>query len=289
MNALIPLVLVFLLINHKKLKEDQNYRVSVFSVIGVTFFFILRFVDYYFSTFDHPSFYYTATKIIVVATVVALCLSPVFVKSSPVKASICVVVFILGVFFSFAMERPLKIFIANGGGYFDGTDDSASRYDGSVVTYTNKEGGYSLLIPEYWDKKSTNDGLTYFFTSKENVSLLELRPRCFHDTDLVITEIVQNLKDLDAMEDRSTKTKCTGDTNIQKCLVKSIEADSNRPMERWRWLVMNVWSNQNIEVDVLFFSGDEEIKQQVQFVLASMTTTSLRQPKPTCLNPMEWF
>lgn len=290
MHTLIPLTMALILINHKKIKDDSCYRISVFSLVGITYFFTFRFIDFYFSIFNHEDFLPLAVKLSAALVIVGVCLSPLVSRSSTLKAGICVSLLVMSLLGGFGLERQIKNVVAASGGYFDQTPVVlTSSYSGDFTEFTSDIGGFSLRIPAHWDKHVHDVEGNYFTVQRDGSILAELRPRCFHESGIVMAEVVNNLRLSASMDQRRLDTYCFEDSNNQVCLVKSIGAHSAQPLERWRWLVMNSSTQQNIDIDVLLFTGDSATKDEVHFVISSLTTKPLPRPMPVCLSTMEWF
>ena len=290
MNVLIPLALALIFINHQKIRDDQYYRFSVLSIVGITYFFIFRYIDYYFSIFSPGDIWHSITKVVVVSITVGICLSPWMTKSTTVKTVVCVFLFAVSIQAAFGFDRLIKVAITDLGGYFDEPlKVGTQKYLGDVVRYTSEAGGYSLSIPSRWEKRRHESQADYFVVQKEEATLAELRPRCFHKTGVVMAEVIKNLEADALFENRLAESHCFKQKDAHVCLVKSIASAPISPLERWRWLVMNPATQQNIDIDVLIYSDNTEIKNEVHFVFSSLEIESLPTPTPTCLSTMDWF
>lgn len=290
MNSLLPLAFALILINHKKIKDDQNYRFSVLSIIGITYFFILRFVDYYFSIFNHQDHWHIAVRLSVVLITVGICLSPWMTKSSGLKASISILIFITAIVATFWLERPIKVAITEAGGYFSESPPTlTSTYSGESEQYFSEAGGYSLLIPEHWEHKIHDSGLDYFVILKNGVTLAELRPQCFHKTGVVAADVVKNLTTIASADDTRAESHCFKKSKHHICLIKNYSSSLSSPLERWHWLAMDPVTQQNIDIDILFYQDDVVTKDEVHFVLSSLNIKPLSEPAPACISPMDWF
>lgn len=290
MNSLLPLAFALILINHKKIKDDQNYRFSVLSIIGITYFFILRFVDYYFSIFNHQDHWHIVVRLSVVLITVGICLSPWMTKSTGLKAGISILLFIATIVAAFGLERPIKVAITEAGGYFaEPPLTITSNYSGESAQYFNEAGGYSLLIPEHWEHKIHDSGLDYFVILKNGIALAELRPQCFHKTGIVAVDVVKNLTNITSAGDIRTESHCFKKSKHHVCLVKNIYEAFSSPLERWHWLAMDPVTQQNIDIDILFYQDDVVTKDEVYFVLSSLKIKPPSEPAPACISPMDWF
>ncbi|MGM8226655.1 hypothetical protein ACSV5M_08735 [Cellvibrio sp. ARAG 10.3] len=290
MNVLIPLALALILINHQKIRDDPYYRFSMLSIVGITYFFIFRYIDYYFSIFSPGDIWHSITKVVAVLIAVGMCLSPGMTKSTAVKTGVCVFLFAVSILAAFGFDRLIKVAITDLGGYFDGPPKvGTQRYVGEAVRYTSKAGGYSLSIPSRWERRRHESQADYFVVQNEEATLAELRPRCFHKTGVVIAEVIKNLEADALIENRLTESHCFKQKDAHVCLVKSIASAQISPLERWRWLVMNPATQQNIDIDVLIYIDNAAIKDEVNFVFSSLKIESLPTPAPICLSTMDWF
>lgn len=288
MNVLIPLAVALILINHQRIRDDQHYQFSVLSIVGITYFLILRYIDYYFSIFMHEDIWHSITRLVVVLIAVGVCLSPWMTKSTTIKTGVCIFLFAASSLVAFGFERHIKITITDLSGYFDEPFKiNTPEYAGETVQYISEAGGYSLRIPSHWEKRSHESKIDYFVVQHDGVTLAELRPRCFHETEIVMAEVVKNLEASAIAENRLTESSCFRQSQVHVCFIKSIASAPTSPLERWRWLVMNPKTQRNI--DVLIYSDNIAIKDAINFVFSSLKIDSLPTPTPICLSTMDWF
>lgn len=290
MNVLIPLALALILINHQKLRDDQCYRFSVLSIVGITYFFIFRYIDYYFSIFSPGDIWHPITKVVALLIAVGMCLSPWMTKSTTIKTGVCIFLFAVGILAAFGFDRLIKVAITDLGGYFDEPPKvGTQKYVGDAVRYTSEAGGYSLSVPSRWEKRRHKSQADYFVIQHKEAILAEFRPRCFHKTGVVMAEVIKSLEADALIENRLVESHCFKQTDAHVCLVKSIASAPISPLERWRWLVMNPATQQNIDLDVLIYSDKTGIKDEINFVFSSLKIESLPAPTPSCLSIMDWF
>lgn len=290
MSPFIPLLLAFVLINYRKLQNSKNYRFSVFSIVGTTFFFILNFANYYFSVSSYSELTQNITNGIIIISTVLLCLSPVIVKSGLVGSSISITFFAISILLTLGFDREIKNFIVGKSDYFDKkTIKEGSKLTGETQKYVSQEGGYHFQLPITWTLKKHNSGLDYFTLKNDDTLVAELRPRCFHETGNVITDVVDSFKKNDLTENKTTNSECYKTQVTYICLVKSTYTKPNIPIERWHWLAMNPKNQQNIELDILIHQKTPQIDKALYSIISTLEIEELPNPTPMCGNTLEWF
>lgn len=290
MNVIIPLLFALILINSKKLKNDTYYRNTVFAIVGITFFFFLKFIDYYFFIFPHSDIYYNIISASVILSTVLLCLSPLAIKSGMIGASISIIFFSISVVLALGFEYDIKNIIAEKGGYFNNPPHQKYEIDTTNnQKYTNGEGGFSIQLLEIWEQKKHEGDLDYFVFNKSGTKIAEIRPTCFHSSKHVITDIVNNLKKTAITENQTSTHKCYKKDDFFVCLIKNTDKSTKTPFERWHWLAMNPHYRQNIEIDVLIHKPSAEIKREITRIFNSVKIWPLPTPRPTCSGTIDWF
>lgn len=290
MNAIIPLLFTLILINHKKLKNDKYYRNSVFAIVGITFFCLLKFTDYYFSIFPHSNFARNIIDGSVITITVLLCLSPLIVKSGPMGAGISITLFSLSALLALGLDYQVKNFIAEKGGYFNQTPPQTPKKSPyRTKKYISDEGGFRIQLQDKWEKKRHKSEQDYFVLNELDSKIAELRPICFHTSKNVITDIVNNFRKSALIEKTSISHYCYKKNEFFVCLIKNIWENNNSPLERWHWIAMNPHYQQNIELDVLIYKQDAEIKEEINRIINSVEIGSLPDPTPICSGTIDWF
>ena len=290
MSPFIPLLFSVILINYRKLKNSKNYRFVVFSIVGITFFFILTFINYYFSISSHSELIHNLVNGIIIIGTVLLCLSPIVVKTGLVGSSISITLFALSILLTLGFDREIKNFIAGESDYFDVKIlDEGSKPIGETQKYVSQEGGYHLQLPTTWALKKHDSNLDYFILKNNNTLVAELRPKCFHNTGNIITDVVKNFKKNDLAENKITNNECYKAQGAYICLVKSTYTKPNIPIERWHWLAMNPKSQQNIELDILIHQKTPQIDRELYSIINTVEIGQLPSPPPMCGNTLEWF
>lgn len=290
MSPFIPLLFTLVLINYRKLQNNKNYRFSVFSIVGITFFFILNFANYYFAVSSYSELTQNITNGIIIISTALLCLSPIIVKSGLVCSSISITFFALSILLTLGFDREIKNFIVGESDYFDKKIiKKGSKPTGETKKYVSLEGGYHLQLPTAWTPKKHKSDLDYFILTNDDKLVAELRPRCFHETGNVITDVVDSFKKNDLTENKKTNKECYKAQGAYICLVKSIYTKPNIPIERWHWLAMNPKSQQNIELDILIYQKTPQIDKALYSIINTVEIGQLPNPTPMCGNTLEWF
>ena len=290
MSPFIPLLFAVILINYRKLQNNKNYRFAVFSIVGITFFFILTFVNYYLSVSSHSELTRNLINGIIIISTVLLCLSPIVVKSGLVGSSISITIFALSILLTLGFDREIKNFIVGKSDYFDKKKiKEGSKPIGETQKYVSQEGGYHFQLPTTWALKKHNSDLDYFILKNDDTLVAELRPRCFHETGNVITDVVDSFKKNDLSENKTTNSECYKTQGTYICLVKITYTKPNIPIERWHWLAMNPKSQQNIELDILIHQKTAQIDKKLYSIINTVEIGKLPSPTPVCGNTLEWF
>lgn len=289
MGALIPLLFALILVNHRKLKENTHYRFSVFSIVGITFFTALKYINYLFSVLSYSETIQLFVNGAIVSSAVLLCLSPIIVNSGTIRSSLSVIFFSLSVFLTFGFDREIKNFLIGETDYFGEKPFSIkNKFIGETKEYISEEGGYSFLISKNWELKKQGGNLDYLIMEISDIENVEIRPKCFHKTGNVITEVVDNFKKSDVIEGNLTERKCYRNKKNYMCLIKRI-GDKVGAEERWHWVSMNPENQQNIELDILIKIKNLKIYNELYSIIDSVKIGSLPNPTPICGNTLEWF
>lgn len=175
-------------------KDKQSYQIAILAIIGFAYFCIWRFTDFYTDIFFDDSDIKNISFFILMLSAVLIGLSPSVRAISRVPAIVLAGIFVICVVLTFTFEKNIKNSVASWGGYFDAPAREMMHLVNKANTqlYHHESGGFTINIPENWQKKIHNSGLDYFELQYESKALAELRPRCFHNTDLSIAEITNN-------------------------------------------------------------------------------------------------
>lgn len=288
MEIIILLACGLLLNIFSKPSNNQNYRIFVLSGFGITYFFIWHFANYYLNIFEFDETYKNTVFIILASMTTGLMLVPAARNVPRSIAWVMAAIFIVAASSSFLADRSIKHLISNIGGYFSQEvsttyqiKDSPSKID----IFIHESGGFSIEVPSNWKKLKHTSGQWYFINGSKNNHLNELRPRCFHDAELTISEIVTNYKLTARLEGLNTSHTCGFRNNRFECLVIAM----NDEKEVWRWFLMNETNYQNIELDFIFNNDNADARLDAKSIMQSLKQKSLTRPLPYCLSTSEWF
>lgn len=287
------LIVVALIIGYyARPKDKQSYHMAIMAILGIAYFCIWRFAEYYIQLF-YPN---TGLKNIVFASLmlvaVIIGLLPWVTAIRRPYAVVLAGLFGVCVIPTFALEKGIKNTLATWGGYFDNPavvfkDTSSTQ---NTQHYHHEAGGFSISIPEKWQKNVHESGLDYFQLSQNGSVLAELRPRCFHNVDISITDIMRNILQWDEAQGFSVENRCFISTdNWHTCFVQSQSSSKAGINEKWRWLVLDEYQKQNIELDVIFYTSNAETQRDARKIIASLKVEPLKASLPYCASPTEWF
>jgi len=291
MYIAILLILGFILVYIIKPKDKESYRKTVLSLFGIAYFSLWRFIDFYLNIFPTTSIDKNIVFLFLIILVFIISFLPWVTRSTPVKAYSYIAVFVVSVVITFTFEREIKNIVADLGGYYHDPEYNFSdeTNKSKVNTFYYKAGGFKLNVPTGWLNKTNDSGLVYFIQQSNNKKTAELRPRCFHNTDLTMPEIVNNIISTDKTQGAKTEKHCSIENKkLLTCFIRSNNTKSNM-QERWRWLVMNKENHQNAELDIVFYSNNVKNKQEVNKIISSFEMKTLAEPLPYCASTIEWY
>jgi hypothetical protein len=273
-------------------KDKQSYQMAILAIIGIAYFCIWRFADFYTDIFLVDNNIKNISFFLLMFSAVVIGLFPWVRAISRNHAYVLTGIFAICAVLTFSLEKNIKNTVAGWGGYFD---DPASELRHSVnqtstQIYHHESGGFTINIPDNWQKKKHDSGLDYFELQIENKAHAELRPRCFHNTELSIPEIISNIINWDQSQTLEAKKQCfLSSSNFFTCFITSHGNRLNSIQERWRWLLMDKSQSQNIELDFIFYSNNEQGRRDAEAIINSLVFKPLTSPLPLCISPVDWF
>lgn len=285
MHALIPLLLIFILFNRNQLKADKLYRANVFALVGISYFFLYQHTLYWYRIFPTDNALQFIPGTLIVSATVFLALSPWNKNSHPIKTallcSLCAAALVLGLGF----DRPVKEKLAEIGGYFEDGTIISSVPAADSRTLDIAAIGIQLDLSSDWQERKLDSGHTYFVLQKNGQLAAEIRPNCLGDFNVDTPTFVFNTLELFAGTNESAK--CTRDQGIKECLIISGYATAKDVQEKWRWFKMQdkSWS---MEIDVLAFTDDQAVKEEILTLLASARPAASGPSEP-CRTPATWL
>ena len=283
------LIIALVLSFTAKLEDKKSFRNILLAIFGISYFVVWKFVDFYYAIFTNVKIS-SNTAFLVLTGIVLLIISLPWVKRGTREVSyLFVVLFFLSVTISFIFEKNIKNFVAETSGYYSDSmpEFSTSFTTGKVKVFQHEKGVFAIEIPVSWEEKKNSLDITYF--SKGN-NIAELRPSCFHGSELTMPEIVLNIMKSQELQKLNTTKSCVNlKADTFACLVKTEQLDNKAIKSRWRWLVMDHNNGHNIELDFIFSNNDTTSKQEAEAIISSLELKPLLKPVQTCLRPAEWF
>lgn len=273
-------------------KDKQSYQIAILAIIGFVYFCIWRFTDFYTDIFFADSNIKNISFFVLMLSAVLIGLLPWVRAISRNPAIALAGIFVISLVLTFAFENNIKSSVASWGGYFDNPASELTHSENQADSrqYHHETGGFTINVPENWQKKTHNSGLDYFELHGESKTHAELRPRCFHDTDISIPEIVDNIFYWDQTQEFTVEKNCfISSSNLYNCFIRSLGNGENNSLEKWRWLVMDKFQSQNIELDFIFYSNDAQSRRDAKAIINSLVFKPLTSPLPLCTSTIDWF
>jgi hypothetical protein len=273
-------------------REKHNYRMALLAILGIAYFSIWRFAEYYMDLF-HP---HSGLKNIVFASLilgaVILGLLPWITAIKRTPALLLVALFGVCAVLTFSLEKNIKNNLAEWGGYFDHATVSFKKVIDEAHTrrYHNEAGAYSIRIPLHWRKIMHSSGLYYLQWQQDESLQAELRPRCFHKAELSVSEIMDNIFQWDRGQGYQVEGRCfIPSDGGYVCFIQSKKNGEINPRERWRWMVMDDHQHRNIELDILFYNDKVKARHEAGAIINSLTLMPTTGPLHPCISPMDWM
>lgn len=291
MYSTILLIAGIALAYFSKPKDKKNYQMAVLSIIGLGYFCIWRFYEFYINVFFLSDNIKNISFLALMISLFTVCLLPAVRNISRLYASLFAAIFFICVVITFGFEKNIKNSVADWGGYFSDNVQIllASKSTGKKRTF--KSLGLSINLPSTWQEKQHSTGLKYFDFIEDNKVQAQLRPRCFHNVDISIPEIIMNMTLLDNTEVSQAKKECfKSSLNKYICFVRTASVkQTDGATERWRWLIMDEDQSQNIQLDFVFYGDNKKARQDAKSIINSIQLNKLSSPLPFCISPIEWF
>lgn len=272
-------------------KDEKSYHQIVLAIYGISFFVIWRFANFYFDVFPDSDIDKDISFVVLITLSFVISILPWAVKSNKVKAYFLITMFVVSTIVTFAGEREIKNLIADIGGYYNDVALFEKKPDKKgLMSFYYKDGGFKFKISNHWLKNDNKINRVYFTKESKKIKTAEIRPRCFHETDLTMPEIVKNIITSDNAQGLVTKKTCFIRNELfLTCMVRSSSNESINKKERWRWLVMNENNQQYMELDVVFYNNEMINRQEAEDAIRSFEVSILPKPLPYCLGDAEWF
>lgn len=292
MHAVIPLLFVFILFNGKQLREDNMYRVSVLSLVGLSYFVFLQYGLYYNRVFPPPDGYaHYVPPLAIVLGVVALCFSPWIKRTSLWKACALLFLFLTGTAATYVFDVEIKNSIAEMGGYFDSGIPLLNDLEHDVKS--NREVSlpgiaHAAAVPDTWTVDEMPSGHNFFTLNAEDQTLAEIRPNCISDSHVDLPTLVENALFAVGAQGQKQEVVCDKKSSRRRCLVKVFSDSGSRPIERWSWFSIGKIGTLGTTVDVLFYSPEPSLRKQTALILETLKPTDAASAV-RCLGLAAWM
>ena len=295
MDIILLLIFASILVFVPKPKNRDYYRTAMLSLVGISYFSIWVFIDYYLDTFNAQSLTRTYALPSLMVTVLLSGLLPWMIRINKSKTAVLVLLFILSTLTTLIFEQRIKNEIAKWAGFFD--DEimlSSSQPEGrsklqETTLFNHAAGGFNVNVPRSWQKHTINSGAVYFERHNEGKKIAEFRPTCFHDTKLPVTEIVSNMTQNFSSAVKESEKQCSFENNQFICFINVSETENNKITQRWRWLVMDKNQAQNIELDFIIYKNKADPRTELISIIRSLEVVPISPPRPLCASSINWL
>ncbi len=273
-------------------REKQSYHMAILAILGIAYFCIWRFTDYYLELFHSDTGLKNTVFTSLMLTALIIGLLPWVMAIRRTYAILLAGLFGLCAVLTFSLENGIKNTVAKWGGYFDHPAAVFEKASESANTrrYRHEAGGFSIDVPEHWRKKIHESGLDYFQWEKDGTVQAELRPKCFHNTDISVADIMRNVFQWERDQGFEAEGRCfISEGDGYTCFVQSRSDKKNNVRERWNWKVMDASQRRNIEMDFVFYNDNAETRREAGAMIDSLSVEPWTGPLPSCISLLEWM
>jgi len=292
MELLIVLIAGVFLAKLGNHQNPRNYSLLILSIFGICYFFAWKYLNFYRLIFEPTNDFLYLENVSLIGITIGFVLLAQKLQKYDVFVGLMVTIFCVCAVASFSLDRQIKHKVSDLGGYFDKNVSGFYRSNAkleNVEVFDHEAGGFRMKVPGTWDKLKHSSGQWYFKNNIDGLNSVELRPRCFHESDLSLAEIVNNNILTSLAQNISIEKICGSDDQVFECLTLSTGNIGTQYSEFWRWYLVNEKNRQSIEVD-LIFDGDSPIpRTEAKAILNSLKLYELPHPLPYCINSVDWF
>ncbi len=291
---IVTLLITILLITFlAKPLNANNFRLAIGGIYGILFLVVWPYFKFFAEITELEERTITIGFGLLSVLAVGLIFLPVISKIGKLGAASLFILFIVTIAVSFAFESQIKINIGKLSGYFSGEYPIKTNQSSNVANkFTNSIGGYAVSLPPTWQQQKLMPiGLPYYVLLDNEVKKAEFRPKCFHQLDVALPEMIQGIIE---------HSQSNGASEVQKncfiwrdsyysCLIRSTGNMSQQVKSRWQWFGVNYDKQQGIELDFVLYENADRIIRDIEMVIASLEPISLPTPVPRCLGVAAWF
>lgn len=291
MHALIPLLLIFILLNSHQLKVDKLYRANIFSLVGISYFLLYQYILYWYQIFPTEGVYQFIPGLLIFSSTVLIALSSWNRQSHPTKTVALCTLCTIALIATFTFDRAIKESLAELGGFFSGESivPQGAPTEAILNTIEIPGIGIQLEVPNHWSTHTLPSGHTYFTAEDNERLMLEVRPNCMQglntDTPTFINNTLLLFKAPESAVDH--RVRCVN-ASQKECLVTVIYNGPKPELEKWRWFKVAEDESYSVMMDVIFMTTDNVLKEDILYLLKS---TKLLNNGPTeyCRTPASWL
>ena len=291
MDALIPLLLIFIALNSKQLAKDKLYRANVFAVVGIFYFVFLQYIHYWNRIFQVDGWVRIIPILIIVLVAVGLSLSPFIKRSHIVKTTILCSIFAASLATTYIFDISVKEWLAEKGGFYSDRlavpiDSSRSDRESSFKFHAV---GLEMRAFDRWSKVELPSGHEYLKYEHDGEGRVEVRPNCLGkiqiDTPTYVSRILQSAEP--GIREASSSYECGKYAGLKECLVKVTYSSEVGSCKRWHLYAEND-SNSGVVVDFILSGESELLQERVMSLMASIRIIEKRTTE-VCRTPAVWL
>ena len=291
MDALIPLLLVFIVLNSKQLSEDKLYRASVFAIVGIFYFVFLQYIYYWNRVFQVDGWEQFVPSLIAVLVTIGLSLSPWNKRSHMAKTGSLCALFVVSLSGTYIFDISIKEWLAEKGGFYAGDVEVPWVGTGDNRERSFEFGSVGLKMKAFdgWSKNQLPTGHEYLVYEMGGDQRVEARPNCLGEKNVDIPTYLSNiLKSLEAKNQTiSSSYQCEAFADLKKCLIKVAYSSENSSYQRWHWLVEKV-GDRGVVIDFILSEDGETLQEKLKELMASTQILEKRTAE-ICHTPAAWL
>ena len=290
--SILPLLLVLILINRKKLESNKFYRINVLSLNGFFFFFYYPFLLYSVNIVGLDNRVGVGAAVVVIVFIVGACWSPLLAIKSYRLSGFIGALFGVSCFVYLAFNVLVQNYLAGTLGYYADVLPSKVVFSNpdEVIPFEVNSGLHSISVPQTWDEKTLSDYHTYFVKNNGNKDTVEVRVNCHDPKTISIPSAFESAAQHLAFDGGSVSLKqCYREQEVVQCVAKADFPLSKGSIQA-RWSMSKYINHQvGITLDVVFYDVNDINKQEVQSAFDSAVQINNNIGAHYCGTPMAWL
>ncbi len=290
--SILPLLLVLIFVNRKKLKSNKFYRFNVFSLNGFFFFFYYPFLLYSVNVVGLDNRIGVVAAVVVIVIIVGACWSPLLATKSYRLSVFFGALFGVGCFVYLVFNVFVQNYLAGALGYY--ADKLPSKVEFSnpdeIIAFDVNSGLHSISVPKSWDERTLSGYYTYFVKNNDSKDTVEVRVSCHDPKAISIPSAFESAVQYLAFDGGSISLKqCYRGQEFIQCIAKAHFPLSNGSIQA-RWSMSKYINHQvGITLDVIFYDVNEINKQEVQSIFDSAMQVNKAVGQYYCGTPSAWL